>query len=78
LHEELFDVLLVFIALHVAAIIFYRLRGKDLLKPMITGKGDVEPGIQPMRPGKWWTGLLCLVLAIGITRWIIAGAPPLG
>ncbi len=57
--------LLAFIALHVAAILFYRLRGKSLLKPMITGKGEAEPGVEPMRPGKGWVALLCLVVAIG-------------
>jgi len=76
LHEELFNVLLALIALHVAAIIFYRFRGKDLVKPMITGRDEVEPGVEPMEPGKWWAALLCLAAAIGITRWIIAGAPP--
>ena len=34
LHETLFNVLLGFIVLHVAAIAFYKLRGKSLLKPM--------------------------------------------
>ena len=76
-HEATFNVLLALIALHLAAIAYYRLRGKNLLKPMITGKGAVEPGVEPLRPAKWWLALLCLVLAIGITRWIIAGAPPL-
>jgi hypothetical protein len=28
-----------------------------------------------MRPGKWWAALLCLAVAIGVTRWVIAGAP---
>ena len=78
LHDDLFDVLLVFIAVHVAAIIFYKLRGKSLLRPMITGKGDPKPGAEPMKPGKGWAAIVCLLLAIGITRWIIAGAPPLG
>ncbi|QNP45897.1 hypothetical protein H9L14_00865 [Sphingomonas sediminicola] len=45
---------------------------------MLTGRGEVEPGVEPMRPGKWWAALLCLAAAIGITRWIIAGAPPFG
>ena len=76
LHESLFNLLLALIALHVAAIVYYRLRGKNLLGPMISGRGEVEPGIQPMRPAKWWMALICLALAIGITRWIIAGAPP--
>ena len=74
-HETLFNVLLALIALHVAAILVYKFRGKSLLKPMITGRGDVEPGVEPMRPGKWWAALLCLIAGIGITRWIIAGAP---
>lgn len=78
LHDDLFDVLLVVIALHAAAIIFYKLRGKSLVRPMITGKGDAEPGVEPMKPGKAWAALACLLLAIGITRWIIAGAPPFG
>ena len=76
-HEATFNVLLALIALHLAAIAYYRWRGKNLLRPMITGKGAVEPGVEPLRPAKWWLALLCLVLAIGITRWFIAGAPPL-
>jgi cytochrome b len=76
LHEDLFNVLLAFVALHVAAILFYRLRGKGLIGPMITGRGSVEPGTEPMRRGKAWVAVLCLLIAIGLTRWIIAGAPP--
>lgn len=78
LHDDLFDVLLIFIGIHVAAIIYYRLRGKSLVRPMITGKGAAEAGSEPMKPGKTWAAILCLILAISITRWIIAGAPPLG
>jgi len=79
LHEELFDVLLVLIGLHVAAILLYRLAlGRNLLGPMITGKAELEPGVEPMRPGNWWVALICVVAAIVITRWIIGGAPPLG
>ena len=78
LHEELFNVLLALIGLHVAAILYYRFRGKRLVGPMLTGRGEVEPGVEPMRPGKWWAALLCIAVAIGITRWVIAGAPPLG
>jgi cytochrome b len=79
LHEKLFDVLLVLIGLHVAAILLYRLAlGRNLLGPMITGKAELEPGVEPMRAGKWWVALICLVAAIAITRWMIGGAPPLG
>jgi cytochrome b len=78
LHDDLFDFLLIFIALHVAAILYYKLRGKSLLRPMITGKGDPEEGVEPIKPGKGWVAILCLIVAIGITRWVIAGAPPFG
>lgn len=78
LHEQLFNLLLAFIAVHVAAIVFYKLRGKGLIKPMITGTADAEPGVEPMRPGRGWLALVCLIVAIAIARWVIAGAPPLG
>ncbi len=78
LHEAWFNVILAIIALHIAAIIFYRLRGKRLARAMITGRAMLDPGTEPMRAGKWWVALLCLAAAIGITRWIIAGAPPFG
>ena len=76
LHELWFNVILGLVALHVVAIVFYRLRGKHLTKPMITGRAHLEPGMEPMRVGKWWIALICLATGIGITRWIIAGAPP--
>ena len=78
IHALWFNVILGLIALHVVAIIFYRLRGRHLTKPMITGRAMLEPGVRPMRPGTWWAALLCLAVGIGITRWVIAGAPPFG
>jgi cytochrome b len=79
LHELLFNVLLVFIAIHVAAVLFYRLfLGKKLVGPMIHGRAALDPDVEPMKPGRGWVALLCLVAALAITRWIIAGAPPLG
>jgi cytochrome b len=79
LHELLLDVLLVLIVLHVAAVLFYRfVLGKKLVGAMISGHAAVDPDVQPMRPARGWLALLCLVVALAITRWIIAGAPPLG
>ena len=77
-HELWFNVVLGLIVLHVAAIVFYRVRGRKLTMPMITGRAALDPGTQPMRPGKWWAALICLAVAIGIVRWIVAGAPPFG
>ena len=79
LHEDFFNVLLALIVLHIAAIIIYRLAlGRKLTVPMITGRAGLEPDVAPMQAGKWWVALLCLVAAFAITRWIVAGAPPLG
>jgi cytochrome b len=77
IHELWFNVVVALIALHIAAIAVYRARGRRLTKPMITGKAVLATGTEPMKPGKWWVALLCLAAAIGVTRWIIAGAPPL-
>ena len=76
IHETWFNVLLGLIVLHVGAIIFYRFLGKHLTKPMITGRAALDPGVAPMRRGKWWVALICLAVAVGVTRWIIGGAPP--
>jgi cytochrome b len=76
LHESWFNVILGLIALHIVAIIFYRLRGRRLTRPMITGRAALDPGTEPMRPGKWWLALICIAVGVGITRWVIAGAPP--
>lgn len=79
LHEAAFNVLLAFIILHVAAILYYRLfKRKRLVGPMITGRAELDPEAQPMRPAKWWAALLCLAAALAFSRWIIAGAPPFG
>jgi phosphoglycerol transferase MdoB-like AlkP superfamily enzyme len=78
LHEQWFYLLLGLIVLHVAAIIYYRFKGEHLTKPMITGKADLDPGAAPMRPARWWAALICLAVAIGVSRWVVAGAPPFG
>jgi cytochrome b len=78
LHETWFNVVLALAVLHVAAIAYYRLRGRKLTGPMVTGRAPTVPGTAPMRPGKWWAALLCLAAGFAVTRWIIAGAPPFG
>jgi cytochrome b len=77
IHELWFNVILALIALHLLAILYYRFRGKKLTLPMITGRAELPPDTQPMRPGKWWAALICLAIGVGVTRWVIAGAPPL-
>jgi cytochrome b len=76
LHETLFYVLLGVIALHIAAIVIYRLRGKRLTSAMIGGRAQLDPDTAPMRPARWWVAVLCALLSVGIARWVVAGAPP--
>ena len=79
LHEFWFEnVIIVLIALHLGAILFYRLRGRELTLPMITGRAKLDPRAEPMRPAKWWVAVICLIIAFAISRWIVAGAPPFG
>ena len=78
IHELWFNVILGLIALHLLAILYYRLRGRKLTMPMITGRADTAGDSEPMRPGRWWVALICLAVGIGITRWVIAGASPFG
>ena len=77
LHDDFFDVVLILAGIHIAAIIFYRLfLGKKLTGAMISGKAAIDPEAEPMQPAKWWVAVICLVVALGFSRWIVAGAPP--
>ena len=79
LHEDFFNVLLALIVLHIAAVVYYRLvEGKRLTGAMFTGRAALEPGVEPMRPAKWWVAALCLAGAFAFVRWIVAGASPFG
>lgn len=77
-HELLFNVLLGLIALHVAAILYYRVRGKRLVRAMIRGTAEAGLGAEPMMPGTPGRLLVSVALAAAATAWIVAGAPPLG
>lgn len=76
-HEALFNVLLGFIILHVAAILFYRVvRGKHLVGAMLRGTSQLPEGTEGMIRASSVRLLLCLIAAVAFTGWIIAGAPP--
>nr|WP_314447107.1 cytochrome b/b6 domain-containing protein [uncultured Sphingomonas sp.] len=78
LHELLFNILLALIALHIAAILFYRLRGRRLVRAMVTGRSVDYPGgtqgLVPAGPGRL---ALCLGVAAGMTWWAAQGVPGL-
>ena len=77
LHETSFDILLVLIGIHVAAILAYRLwLGKDLLGPMVTGRARLDPRVRPLRTGSPWAAMVSIAVAVSVTAWVVAGAPP--
>lgn len=77
-HVMMFTVLQGFILLHVAAIVFYRLRGQKLVGAMVSGKSrqvpEGAPALVVAGPGRL---LLCLAIAGAITGWVASGAPGL-
>ena len=78
LHELLFNLLLGLIGLHIAAILFYRLVfGKRLVGPMLTGRGSFPDGTDPMRQAPLRRLMICILLSLAVTSWIIGGTPAL-
>lgn len=67
-HEVSFNVLLVLVALHIAAIILYRVKHREnLLKPMLTGDKLVDENIpEPKQSSLWLALVLASVVAAGV------------
>lgn len=75
-HHRLFDAILVLVALHVAAVLFYVLaRDEDLVMAMITGAKDMPPGTAAPRKAPRSALVLAAGLATGLAVWIGRGAP---
>jgi len=71
-HETIFKILLGVIALHVAAVLYYRLvKRDDLITPMVTGWRDAPESGESMTPAPLWRFLLAAGLAAGLTLGII-------
>ena len=64
--------LLALVALHVVAIVVYRLRGQNLVKPMLTGDKPLPPDVPPSIDSAATRGFAAvLVLAVGaVAVWI--------
>jgi len=77
-HELAFNLILGFVALHLAAIVTYRVFLRDrLIAPMITGKRERGSLVGEMAPVPAWRALVCAVLAGGLALWAYYGAPGL-
>jgi hypothetical protein len=49
IHHQNFDILLGFIGLHIGAVFFYRLKGINLIKPMLTGYAELRGNSPKMK-----------------------------
>lgn len=79
IHEVVFNLILVFVAIHLAAIAYYRLVKRDnLILPMITGKRRFAMPVVAPRIAPWWRAVLCAVIAAALAWWISLGAPKPG
>lgn len=77
LHEIMFNVLVGFIALHIATVLFYQfVRRDNLIAPMLGGSKplDAEPAARPTmaRP---LVAVVAAIVAFAVMAWISKGAP---
>ena len=77
LHETFFWVIVGLIALHLAAISFYVIRGNDLVSPMVSGDRPPIPDVTGIGPTPWGRAALAIALASAFALWVAYGAPPL-
>ena len=73
IHELSFNLLLVLIAIHIGAILFYLLiRKSNLVIPMITGTRMAADGEGAVRVPAWRL-IIAIAIAVGATWWISKG-----
>ncbi|MBX3650563.1 MAG: cytochrome b/b6 domain-containing protein [Burkholderiales bacterium] len=65
IHKYNFEVLLVLAGVHVAAVLYYLLwKSENLVKPMFTGRKQLQPGIAPAHAQVRSLGLAAVLLAV--------------
>ncbi|WP_198669138.1 cytochrome b/b6 domain-containing protein [Elioraea thermophila] len=66
-HYRISDLLLILVALHVAAVVLYRLvLGRDLILPMVTGRKRLPGAVAAPRLASPWLALAALAIAAGV------------
>ncbi|HWA59739.1 MAG TPA: cytochrome b/b6 domain-containing protein [Caulobacteraceae bacterium] len=70
-HHLGFNVILALVALHLAAIVIYAVRGKRLVPAMISGRADLPPGVPAPRLAPVWLFAVVAALAFA-AAWIVA------
>ncbi len=77
IHELVFNVIVAFIVLHIAAILYYRFIKRDnLVSPMVTGRKDLPANVPAPRIAPLWLATLLAILTAILTVWIAWELPP--
>ena len=78
-HEWFVWVVFGMIGLHILAIgVYGAFQAQNLIGAMITGKAEKAESVSDNPQAQGGRVLVALVIALGVTGWIWAGAPPLG
>ena len=76
LHALAFKLLEGLIVLHILAVLVYRLRGRDLLLPMVTGRDPhLPPGSAALQPAAPWRLIVAAAIAGALAWWVSKGMP---
>jgi cytochrome b len=74
-HHLLFNILLIVVAIHIAAIMFYLFYKRDnLIRPMVTGKKQFAAPVADMVLAPMWRAVVIAILSAGFAFWIAQGA----
>ncbi|MFM6932675.1 MAG: cytochrome b/b6 domain-containing protein [Novosphingobium sp.] len=75
-HELVFNLILAFVVLHIAAVLYYSLVKKDrIVPPMVTGSRDLPEDLTAPRIAPLWKAALVLAITSAFAWWIAMGAP---
>jgi cytochrome b len=75
-HELVFNLLLVLVAIHVAAVLAYWILKRDnLIVPMITGRKRLRRPPQPPIAAPLWRVAVGALLGLGLSYWVWLGCP---
>ena len=71
IHEIMFYVLLGLIVLHIGAILYYAIaKRRDLVSPMITGRGSAPAGVEPLRKASTIRLAIALLVSGIVFMWL--------
>lgn len=76
-HEEIFEFLLVLVAVHVGAVLVYRFwGGQNLLPAMLGGRREDVPASEDIGPELPWRAVLWLAVVVALVGGLLWLAPP--